>query len=136
MIKDDLALYAKIIKAAGIKAGDRIVSVDGQPVRARVFWGAPGASNIRIGSDAQRIEFEFTAAADADNGTFHFRFGRSPGQIFLDDIRVTDLDATNDVLPRCDFENGMESFKRDWTHWPVNAVNTVGSIGSAMRTKP
>ncbi len=102
--------------------------VNGEPVRARVFWGAPGASNVRIFPAPQQVEFEFTAEESADTGTMHFRFGRTPGEIFLDDIRVEDLDTTNDIMPRCDFENGQESFLRDWTFWPPGAANTVGSI--------
>lgn len=121
------ALTVKVDPAGGAPRW----TVDGKPVRARVFWGGPGASNIRIGPDAQLIEFEFIAAGSADNGTIHFRFGRSPGEIFIDDVRITDLDTQSEVLPRCDFEDGTNSIKRDWTWWPVNAANTVGTVAIA-----
>lgn len=119
------ALTVRVDPAGG---APRIV-VDGRPVRARMFWGSPGASNIRLSQEAQRIEYEFTAAEGADNGTMHFRFGRKPGEIFLDDVRVTDLSSSSsNALLHSDFENGQESFARDWTFWPVHAANTVGSM--------
>lgn len=117
-------LTARVDPAGG---APRIV-VNGEPVRARMFWGSPGPGNLKISAEPQRMEYEFTAEESADTGTMHFRFGRTPGEIFVDDIRVTDLDATNDVVPRCDFESGPDSFARDWTFWPQGAANTVGTI--------
>ena len=102
--------------------------VDGQPVPARVFWGAPGPANLAIGPEAQTLAYEFTSAGAASNGTLHFRFGRQPGQIDLDDVSVTDLDTGQELLPRADFEPGTASFQRDWTSWPRDAANTVGQV--------
>ena len=59
----------------------------------------------------------------------HFRFGPEPGEVVLDDIEVIDLDAGTDVMKRCDFEAGFESFSREWMSWPVGSANTVGNIG-------
>lgn len=102
--------------------------VDGQSVPARVFWGAPGPANLAIGPEAQALVYEFTSAGAASNGTLHFRFGRRPGQIDLDDVSVTDLDTGQELLPRIDFEAGPASFQRDWTSWPRDAANTVGQV--------
>ncbi len=101
--------------------------VNGTPVRARMFWGAPGSTPLKLTTEWKQISFEFTASGSASNGTVHFRFGNEPGDIFLDDIQVTDLDAGRDLIPRCDFEAGPESFKHDWTFWPTGAANTVGT---------
>ncbi|MCX6911018.1 MAG: beta-galactosidase, partial [Verrucomicrobia bacterium] len=101
--------------------------VNGAPVRARMFWGAPGSMPLKLTTEWKPISFEFTASGSASNGTMHFRFGNEPGDIFLDDIQATDLDTGRDLIPRCDFESGPESFKRDWTFWPTGAVNTVGT---------
>lgn len=101
--------------------------VNGEPVRARMFWGAPGSTPLKLTTEWKQISFEFTASGSASNGTMHFRFGSEPGDIFLDDIHVADLDAGRDLIPRCDFESGPESFKRDWTFWPTGATNTVGT---------
>lgn len=101
--------------------------VNGKPVRARMFWGAPGSAPLKLSSEWKLISFEFIASGSASNGTMHFRFGSEPGDIFLDDIQVADLDAGRDLIPRRDFEAGPESFKRDWTFWPTGAANTVGT---------
>lgn len=102
--------------------------VNGEPVRARMFWGAPGSAPLKLSTEWKQISFEFTASGSANNGTMHFRFGSEPGDIVLDNIQVADLDAGRDLIPRCDFESGPESFKRDWTFWPTGAANTVGTI--------
>ena len=101
--------------------------VNGEPVRARMFWGGPGSMPLKLTTEWKQISFEFAASGSANNGTMHFRFGNEPGDIFLDDIHVTDLDTGRDLIPRCDFESGPESFKRDWTFWPTGAANTVGT---------
>ena len=102
--------------------------VNGQPRRARVFWGAPGPSPTSLSPVAQALSFEFVALGSSTNATLHFRFGQTPGNIFLDDIQVVEADRPADVLPRCDFEGGEPSFRRDWTFWPQGAANTVGTI--------
>jgi hypothetical protein len=101
--------------------------VNGEPVRARMFWGGPGSTPLKLTTEWRQISFEFIASNSANMGTMHFRFGNEPGDIFLDDIHVIDLDTGRDLIPRCDFESGPESFKRDWTFWPTGAANTVGT---------
>ena len=105
----------------------RIV-VNGQPVRARMFFGGPGSSALKIGPEWQQIDFEFTAAGSADNGTMHFRFGQAAGDVFVDRLQVTDLEENRDLIPLDDFEAGPEDFSRDWTFWPTGAANTVGTV--------
>lgn len=102
--------------------------VNGKPVRARVFWGGPGPSSVKATIEGQKVEFEFTALQNADTGTMHFRFGAAPGDIFLDDIQVIDLDANSDLVPVCNFEEGQKSFDRDWTCWPRGAANTTATV--------
>jgi len=113
------------------KGAPRLV-VDGKPVRGRMFWGAPRPRAYAIGPEARPITFEFTPTADEPaRATMHLRFGRAAGDVFLDDIRVTDLDAGADTIPLCDFEAGMEAFRRAWTFWPTGAANTVGRVDVA-----
>ena len=118
------ALTVRVDPADG---APRIV-VDGQPVRSRMFWGAPGAAPLPVAEAGGMTSFEFTASGGATNGTLHFRLGETPGTIVLDDIRLTDLDTGRDVIPTCDFEGGTQSFRRDWTFWPTGPANTVGAI--------
>ncbi len=106
----------------------RIV-VDGKPVRARMFWGGMGPGLIHVEKAEQMITFEFLAAQeDASRATMHFRFGNTPGDIYLDDIRCVDLDAGQDAFPISDFEQRMESFQKSWNIWPQGAQNTVGTV--------
>lgn len=119
---------ALTVRVEASSGAPRLV-VNGVPVRARMFWGAPGTSPLPVSAKPQEITFEFTATGAAANGTMHFRFGAEPGEIWLDDIRVEDLDATAArPLVASDFEGGAESYTRDWTTWPTGAANTVGRV--------
>ena len=105
------------------------ITVDSQPVRARMFWGGVVPTPLPIGPQGQMVQFEFVGQDNAAAaGTIHFRFGQSPGDVWLDDVTITDLDAHRDVLPRCTFEAGPGSFARQWTFWPPGPANTVGTV--------
>ena len=108
--------------------------VNGEPVRARMFWGWPGSAPLPVLPTWQEVKFEFVASGSATNGTMHFRFGHTPGDIYFDDLRVVDLDHAGDIVLRSDFENGMAGFQRDWTFWPSGKMNTVGEIEIAPNT--
>ena len=58
----------------------------------------------------------------------HFRFGHSPGEVDLDDIRVTEVDTGRDVIPPQAFEGGDGDFTGRWTVWPPGPKNTVGTV--------
>lgn len=118
---------ALTVRVESPNGAPRIV-VDGQPVRARMFYGGPGWTAIGIGAEWKPVEFDFTATGDADNGTMHLRFGPSAGEVLLDEIEVIDITTKTDLIPHTDFEAGQTQFDRDWTHWPVDKVNTVGRI--------
>jgi len=109
-------------------AGAPRLMVNGEPVRARMFWGAPGSASLPVSPEWKEVIFEFVAGGNADNGTMHFRFGPTPGEVYLDGIRVADLDGPSDLILRCDFEAGPDGLPRDWTFWPADARNTVGSV--------
>jgi len=119
------ALTVRVDPAGG---APRLV-VDGRPVRARMFWGAEAGSPLPIRPDAQELTFEFTALEDEpERSTMHFRFGQQAGDIYLDDIRVQDLDTGRDMLPACTFESGHEDFTKEWTFWPTGDANTVATV--------
>jgi beta-galactosidase len=102
--------------------------VNGEPVRARMFFGGPGSAPIRIEPTGRRVGFEFIAEQESEgHGTLHFRFGQIPGDVFLDDIGVVELPSGRDVARVSDFEQGPDSFLRDWRSWPEGAANTVGA---------
>lgn len=112
-----------------VSAGAPRLVVDGKPVRARMFWGAPRPRELTIGPEAQKISFEFSPTeSEPDRATLHLRFGSTPGDVYLDDIAVVDVEDGTDVIPACDFETGMEGFRRGWTCWPTGSADTVGRI--------
>jgi hypothetical protein len=123
------AIAVQTVRVDATSAAPRLL-VDGQPVRARMFWGAPGTRPIPAATAGQAVRFEFQPTTDEpSHATMHFRFGPSAGDIYLDDIRVVDLDTHRDVLPRCDFEKGEASFRREWMVWPAaKPQNTVGTV--------
>lgn len=115
------------VRVDASKGAPRLM-VNGKPERARIFWGGPGSSTIQLTRDARLVEFDFTPSASTQTGTMHFRFGKTPGGINLDDIRVTDLTSGKDTMPSRDFEGGIADFDRDWRVWPQGEQNTVGRI--------
>lgn len=119
---------AESVRVEVVDGAPRLV-VDGKPVRARMFWGAPGPGLVPVGPEARRVAFQFTAEDDEPGrATLHFRFGTEPGTVALDDVRIVDLTGGKDVLPPCRFEGGMGDFTREWSVWPPDQRNTVGSI--------
>ncbi len=126
------ALSVRVDSANG---APRLV-VNGSPVRARMFWGAPGSTPISITPAWKKIDFEFIASASATNGTLHFRCGATPGEIKLADLHVVDLTAQADVIAPTAFTGAPDSFKSDWTFWPTGAQNTVGTIQVAATDGP
>lgn len=118
-IESAFALTARVETTNGVPR----IMVDGKAVRSRMFWGAPGSIPLKIGT-AQEQSFEFVASESASNGTMHFRFGQSAGEIILDEIRVFDLTDKREILSS-DFENGDDSFK-GWNIWPPQ--NNVGNV--------
>ena len=102
---------------------------NGIPQRGRWFWGAPGQAVLKVAPDAVVHQFEMTGMLDdTDDLTIHFRFDAKPNTYWLDDIEITDIETGETVVPRCDFENGMDSFTKDWTFWPTGRQNTTGTI--------
>jgi len=94
-----------------------------------MLWGRRGPRQINVGPEPQLLEFEFSPTEDEPaRATMHLRFGQSAGTVCLDDIEVVDLHDGTSVIPKSGFENGVESFRRDWTFWPPGEANTVGAV--------
>jgi hypothetical protein len=135
-----LALFATLVPALALEVrvdatGDAPrIRVDGQPVRARMFYGAPGSGPLKVGPAPGEVAFEFIAAEDEPkSATLHFRFGHQPGAIDLSALRVVDLGTGRDVLGGDGFqglEKGMAVFSKAWNVWPTGAQNTVGMLAA------
>jgi len=117
-----LALTVRIESSNG---APRLV-VNGEPVRARLFWGSPGSVPIQISNDWQQICFEFTAFESATNGTMHFRFGNpfitaesTGGEVELRDINFNGQDLN------------------DWIVWPPDMTDSVRNTNETLHiTRP
>ncbi len=135
------ALFAFLAPALALEVrvdatgGAPRLCVDGQPVRARMFYGAPGSGPLTVGPTAGEAAFEFTAAEDEPgHGTLHFRFSEQPGEVALSDLHVVDLGTGREVLGGDGFqglEKGLAGFSKAWNVWPPGAQNTVGTLAAA-----
>ena len=85
-----------------------------------------------ISADAQWASrsFEFVPDNVDGAGTLHFRFSQVPGDVWLADVRIQDAKTGNDILPLGSFAT-RESFRKNWSSWPVGSANTVGTIAVA-----
>ena len=118
------ALTVKVDNAAG---APRLL-VNGQPTRARMFFGGPASAPIRLTAAGGWCDEVFTAVGDEPRtGTMHFRFGHTPGRVTIDELRVTDLDTGQDVVAT-DFEDGTV-FAKQFASWPTGEQNTVAKFG-------
>jgi beta-galactosidase len=126
---------AELTVRVDAKAGAPRLVVNGKPVRGRMFFGGPGAGSVKVGPTGRLVEFEFAAQNDSqEKGTLHFRFGQTPGDVFLDDIRLVDLGSGKDVTPISTFESGPDSFSKAWTSWPAGPANTIGTVNIEAAT--
>ncbi|NOX53999.1 MAG: hypothetical protein GXP27_06075 [Planctomycetes bacterium] len=122
---------AETVRVQSLDGVPRIV-VDGRPVRARMFWGAPRGGRLRVEPGGREFVFEFTAGTDAaGHGTMHFRFGHEPGAVVIDEIQVSEVAGgghAGTTLLRCNFDGGQRQFDRLWHVWPPGEPNTVGAV--------
>ncbi len=103
--------------------------VDGQPVRARMFFGLPGTKPVPVAESATQVSFEFSPTEEELHAaTMHFRFGQVPGTVNLDDLSVMDLTTGEELIEHGDFEAGDSSFTDRWETFPPGERNTVGQV--------
>ncbi len=127
LVWGSLAGAVETVRVDTSSGAPRLV-VDGQPVRARMFFGLPGTKPLSADTSGAETSFEFVPIQDEpQSATMHFRFGQLPGAIDLDDIHVRDLTTGADVL-QCDFESGEKSFSQEWNIFPPGEKNTVGKV--------
>jgi len=107
------------------------IHVNGKPVPPRFFWGSENSGSLPVGAAWAERAFEFTPDADVPgNGTLHFRFSETPGDVWLADLRIVDAQSGAPALPAGSFA-AQEAFVRTWSAWPVGAANTVGHCAFA-----
>lgn len=112
-------------------AGGPQICVNGKPVPPRFFWGIENSGRVAVGEEWVERSFEFTPDKDvAGNGTLHFRFADTPGEVWIKDLRLFDAATGSDALPPGSFSS-QAAFEQTWSVWPVGAANTVGQLALA-----
>ncbi|MDO5579756.1 MAG: beta-galactosidase [Planctomycetia bacterium] len=124
-----LALSANAYDRFEVKktGGVPTIAFDGKPVRHRIFFGIPGSAPIHLpaSKDFHQYEFEFTAKDDANQlGTFHFRFGRLPGDIVIDNFSIQEKDTGKYAAGPYSFEKESD-FTDHWKFWHDQYKGTV-----------
>ncbi|MEN6545642.1 MAG: beta-galactosidase [Armatimonadia bacterium] len=107
-------------------AGGPQIFVNGQPVPPRFFWGSMNSGQLQLGTEWQEYSFDLHPGMTVEGtGTLHFRFGQTPGEVWLADVRLRDAQTGDDVLPAGSFAT-PEGFAQTWSRWPPDDKNTVG----------
>jgi hypothetical protein len=124
------ALGIETVRVSVDNGAPRIL-VDGTAVRARIFFGGPGRRPIEIppiGPQGRQVTFDFTAGQDTRQGTMHFRFGDTPGNIYLGNVHMVDADTGAEVIRVTTFGGGAQAYAKDWSFWPAGSFNTVATL--------
>ncbi len=102
------------------------IEKDGEPVRARWFYGCPTQNPIFIHPGDQRLVLKKESTFSEDcQLTFHFRLPRIPGAYYFDDFQVID-DTTGELLmPGSNFDDQpygpfLSLPDKSWEIWPRN----------------
>ncbi len=129
-----LAFGGITVRVVRTPAGPQI-KVNGEIVSPWMFFGIPSPGKMEVSSQWEEKSFEFIAPLDLPSqnppryATLHFRFGQVPGEVWLSDLRITDLTEGKDVFPS-DSLASQENFSQNWVVWPPGEQNTVGKVNA------
>ncbi|MDO4575565.1 MAG: beta-galactosidase [Planctomycetia bacterium] len=121
--------------------GVPMMTLDGNPAPCRIFWGRPGNRPFWTTDTFREVRFDFTPRSDAEKtGTFHFRFGKNPGKIVLDDFCIVEKATGKKIAGPYTFEDSRD-FTEHWETWhrqigdqtlaTLNVVSGCGVGGSS-----
>ncbi|MGE5313160.1 MAG: T9SS type A sorting domain-containing protein [Acidobacteriota bacterium] len=122
-------LYAEVPVRVVQTAGGPYISVNNIPVRPRMFWGTNRGGTVTVTQDWKEFSFDVNTPFTA-NATWHFRFGQTPGEIRVRNIRITNTATGAVVFPLNSFAS-QQNFKSSWNVYPPDSKNTVGTIDFA-----
>jgi hypothetical protein len=95
-----------------------------------MFFGNPGTRSIQVGTEPQRLSFEFRPVeSEHQSATMHIRFTAKPTTLIFDDMLLEEFDVDSTTPIRTVFEN-REDFAKDWTYWPTGDANTVAKVST------
>ncbi|NOY79503.1 MAG: hypothetical protein GXP31_00720 [Kiritimatiellaeota bacterium] len=104
------------------------IFVNGKLVAPRIFFGTVRGGSVRLKTKWQPFSFDFAPEVDVDGrGTLHFRFGQTVGDVWLRNVRITDVKTGTDVLTPGAFAT-QAAFEAAWDVWPPDERNTVGAV--------
>jgi len=122
------AIWCETIVRVKTTQGGPQIHVNGKPVVPRWFWGSDRSGSVAATEEWSEQSFDFVPASDVrGNGTLHFRFGQQPGQVWLAEVRVFDMQTGRDILPPGSLASET-SFAANWNVWPPGSANTVGRV--------
>ncbi len=108
--------------------GVPMITVDGKPVRSRIFFGGARSQSLQLTRLSKEYSFEFAADADSDGiGTLHFRFDHQTGTVLFSDISLIEV-KTGRVLIDSDSIRTDSMFRDNWKYWPLGADNTTTEV--------
>ena len=112
------------------KGGVPFFTIDGVPVRSRIFFGMNGDQPLAIKTEYRRYESEFVAESDGlKRGTIHFRFGSQPGEVDIDNFEIVEKGSNRIVAGPYSFEKD-EEYAKNWRVWhDVFNELRVASVG-------
>lgn len=97
--------------------GVPMMTLDGVPTRARIFWGRPGSRTLQLTNEFQKIKFDFRPCENSRGiGTMHFRFGKEPGSVVIDDYLVVEKASGKVIAGPYHFEETTD-FTAHWRTW-------------------
>ncbi len=107
---------AECVKVECVDGAPRI-TVDGEAVRARVFYGGPASRPLQVSAEKPlEVDCDFTPTADSDGrGTFHFRFGKEPGIFRLEEFSIVEKESGTKIAGPYTFDAPEEM--KSWCTW-------------------
>ena len=98
--------------------GVPMITINGSPVRSRIFFGMPSDAAPLTATDAwQTFEHEFVAQESVKrDGTIHFRFGPAPGTVAIDNFSIIEKRTNIPVAGPYTFDSKAE-FEDKWDSW-------------------
>ncbi|MBP5621715.1 MAG: hypothetical protein J6X44_06850, partial [Thermoguttaceae bacterium] len=103
--------------------GVPMIAIDGTPVRSRVFFGIKNASSVSVDAEWKTHEYEFVPQETVEgNGTLHFRFGSTPGTVFIDNVSIVEKESGAIVAGPYTFEKDSD-FSGSWETWHTSFQN-------------
>ncbi len=115
-------IKAKIVQTAG---GPQI-SINNALFRPRMFWGSNKGGTINVTEEWHEFTFEVNVPFEA-NSTWHFRFGKEAGEIWVKDVKLINGETGKTVLRDNSFVSS-QNFNLSWNVYPPASDNHVGVI--------